>query len=261
MGEIVFHPRDSQPFVVNARQLEYLVERNYVQHPTITAREFWDRSKADTLAKTLTLAQASWLGVQLLGRAALRLPTTTLELSAGAIVLCTVGTYICWLHKPTDVATGIALYSEATTSQILTEAGDGAAEPYRHTPLDFVAKESFTCGYDLMSKTLGLRRFCSLERPLRTFPNDRFPNIGTLEKFILFVMSSGYAATHLVPWTFHFPTRIEQVLWRISALIFTGVTVAFWIFETVAARQRFGRWDKYFRLVGLGRLCRHKGGS
>lgn len=243
MGGILLQPRDGAPFLVNSRQLAYLVEKKYVPVPSITAEEIWDRSKADTLAKTITLVQASWLVIQLLGRAVLHIPTTTLELAAGAIVFCTFGTYICWLQKPADVQKGIVLVTEATTDQILREAGDKAAMPYRHTPLDFVAKESFTWSYDVMGY-VNLR--CdNRERPLRKFPNDRFPDICTQEKFALFCMSSAYAATHLIPWNFSFPTRTELLLWRICASIFTGVTVSFWVFETIAARQRFGRWDKY----------------
>ncbi|KAF2815297.1 uncharacterized protein BDZ99DRAFT_506457 [Mytilinidion resinicola] len=243
MGGILLQPKESTPFLVNSRQLAYLVEKEYIKFPSITEEEIWDKSKADTLAKTITLIQASWLVIQLLGRAALRIPTTTLELSAGAIVFCTFGTFICWLRKPTDVQKGIVLSTEATTAQILIEAGEGAATPYRHTPLDFVAKESFTCSHDVMG-FFNLR--CdNRERPLRKFPNDRFPDIGTYEKFALFCMTSAYAATHLIPWNFTFPTRTELLLWRVSASIFTGVTVFFWVFETIAARQRFGRWDKY----------------
>lgn len=249
MGGIMLEPRDSTPFLVNSRQIEYLVQKGYVEQPSITAKEIWDKSKADTLAKTLTLAQASWLAIQLVGRAVMRLSTTTLELSAGAIVLCTFGTYICWLNKPTDVETGIKLHSNATTAQILLEADEAASTPYKHTPLDFVAKESFTFSYDVMN--FFNMRCDNRERPLRQFPNDRFPNIGTWEKFVLFCMSSGYAATHLIPWNFHFPSKVELLLWRVSACIFTGVTVFFWVFETIAARQRFGRWDKYWRLVGV----------
>ncbi|OAL54202.1 hypothetical protein IQ07DRAFT_584782 [Pyrenochaeta sp. DS3sAY3a] len=243
MGGILLQPRMSSPFVVNGRQLAYLVEKKYVECPNITADEIWDKSKADTLAKVITLVQASWLVIELIGRAVLHLPTTTLELSAGAIVFCTFGTFFCWLHKPADVQKGIVLATESTTAQILIDAGPTAAQPYRHTPLDFVAKESFTASHDVMG-FLNLR--CDHpERPLRKFPNDRFPDIGTYEKFALFCLTSAYAASHLVAWNFWFPSRIELLLWRISSSVFAGVTVFFWVFETIAARQRFGRWDKY----------------
>jgi hypothetical protein len=249
MGGFLLHPRDSTPFTVNSRQLAYLVQKKYLEYPTITAEEIWDRSKADTLSKILTLTQASWLIIQLVGRAITHLATSTLELLAGAIVFCTLGTSICWLQKPTDVNKGITLTTEATITQILIQAGDAATNPYQHTPLDFVAKGSFTCGYDVMG-FFNLR--CdNHKRPLRSFPNDRFPDISTWEKFALFCMTTAYASVHLIGWRFTFPTRTELLLWRIASLIMTGVTVFFWVFETIAARHRFGRWDKYLTWLRL----------
>jgi hypothetical protein len=243
MGGMLLQPTDSTPFVVNSRQLVYLVEKKYLKCPDITAGEIWDKSKTDTLARILTLLQACWFIIQLLGRAILKLATSTLELSTGAIVFCTFGTFICWLHKPSDVQKGIVLTTEATTAQILIEAGDAASSPYKHTPLDFVAKQSFTIGYDAMG-FFGLR-FDDRERPLRRFPDDRFPDIGTFEKFTLFCMTSAFASVHLIGWCFTFPSHIELMLWRSSSAIVTGATVSYWVCETIAARQRFGRWDKY----------------
>lgn len=256
MGGILLQPKDSTPFLVNARQLAYLVQHRYTTCPTISAEDIWDKSKADTMTKILTLTQASWLAIQLCGRAIQHLPTTTLELSAAAIVFCTFGTFFCWLQKPTDVDRGIVLKIETTTKQILLEAGKDAAEPYRHTPLDFVAKQSFTVSYDVM-KMVNMR--CdSLERPLRRFSDDRFPDISTFEKFALFCMTTAYAALHIVAWDFYFPTRIEQRLWRISSSVFTGTVLFYWVFETIAARQRFGRWDKYLIWLRVKKAPRWK---
>ena len=117
------------------------------------------------MTKVLTLVQASWLVIQLCGRAVEHLPTTTLELSTAGIVLCTFGTFVCWLRKPSDVQRGVTITTSASTTQILLDAGDAAAVPYRHTPLDFVAKESFTCSYDVMGWFN--MRCDSLERPTR----------------------------------------------------------------------------------------------
>ncbi|KAK3938141.1 hypothetical protein QBC46DRAFT_365702 [Diplogelasinospora grovesii] len=220
----------------NRSTIRWVFVNRLLPATTVPRREIWDKSKTDTLARILTLLQAGWLIIQLLGRAILHLPTSTLELSAGAIVFCTLGTFICWLHKPSDVNTCTVLTTEATTQQILLEAGEAAASPYRHTPLDFVAKQSPTCGYD---------RLDNRERPLRRFPNDRFPDIGTAEKSALFCMTSAYAAFHLIGRYFTFPTRLELMLWRISSSLVTATTVFSWVFETVAARHRFGRWDKY----------------
>lgn len=94
------------------------------------------------------------------------------------------------------------------------------------------------------------------ERPTRVFPNDRFPDISTYEKFALFTLTSAYTASHLIAWNFSFLTNTERLLWRVSSSLFTGVTVAFWLFETVAARHRYGRWDKYLIWLRLkSRSC------
>ncbi|KAF3272477.1 hypothetical protein TWF970_009979 [Orbilia oligospora] len=201
MGGFLLQPKDSTPFLVNSRQMAYLVEREYIQCPTITEEEIWDRSKADSLSKLITAAQATWLLFQLGGRAVLKLPTTTLELSAGAIVLCSFGTFICWLHKPSDAKSGVTVTTRFTTAQILLDAGPIAAQP--------------------------------------------FPDIATFEKIALFLITTAYASFHLIGWNFTFPSRVETQLWRWSSVVVTGATVFFWVFETIAARQRFGRWDKY----------------
>ena len=243
MGGILLQPQNSTPFLVNSRQLAYLVEEGYAPFPDISEAEIWDRSKADTLTKAMTIIQASWLVVQIIGRAIIGIDVTTLELSAASIVFCTLGTFFCWLQKPSDVQKGIVLHMTASTEEILRNAGESAKWPYLHTPLDFVAKQNPTVGYDVM-KRFGLR--CdSIERPLRRFPNDRFLDISTTEKISLFCMTLTYAALHLVGWNFSFPSFTERLLWRISSCFIAGTTLVFWVLETIVARHRFGRWDKY----------------
>lgn len=45
MGGILLQPTDSTPFLVNSRQLTYLVEKKYMDYPEIAAEEIWDKSK------------------------------------------------------------------------------------------------------------------------------------------------------------------------------------------------------------------------
>ena len=253
MGGSTLHPKDSAPCVVNGRQLAYLVEREYMTFPDISEADIWDRSKADTLTRTMTIVQASWLVIQIIARAIRGIGITTLELAAASIVFCTLGTSFCWLHKPSDVQKGVSFKIKASTAQILLNAGDMAKEPYTHTPLDFVAKQMPTVGYNVM-KVVGLR--CdSPERPLRRFPDDRFPAISAWEKFSLFSMTLIFAALHLVGWNFSFPTAAERYLWRIASWFITGTTFVFWTFETIVARHRFGRWDKYLVWLRLKRAA------
>ena len=242
MGGILLQPRESAPFLVDSRRLAYLVEKKYTPFPDISEADITDRSKVDGLSKALTIVQAGWLVFQAIGRAIKGIDITTLELSAAAIVLCTLGTFYCWLHKPSDVQKGIVLSINFSTAQILDEAGDVAAKPWTHTPLDFVAKPRPTCGYDV-------RRFFGLsvvprERRLRRSPNDRLPDLSRLEKLGLFCISLAYTALHLAGWNFTFPTVAEQWLWRVSSSLMTGTLLFLWVYEVVGRSYRLGRTDR-----------------
>ena len=132
----MLQPIGSTPFLVTSRQLAYLVEHRYVEFPTISEEDIKDRSKANTVTKVLTLVQTGWFAVQFCERAIEGLPITTYEFSATAIVLCTLATFLCWLRKPYNAQTRITLTTTVTTAQILLDAGEAAAIPYRDTPLD-----------------------------------------------------------------------------------------------------------------------------
>jgi len=55
MGGMLLQTKDCPPFLVNSRQLACLVEKKYLESPQITEDEIWDKSKADTMSKVLTL--------------------------------------------------------------------------------------------------------------------------------------------------------------------------------------------------------------
>ena len=69
-----------------------------IDRSTVTAR-----SKADGLAKTLVVIQASWMIIQIIARRASGLPVTLLELNTLAHVICAMAMYGLWWKKPQDV--------------------------------------------------------------------------------------------------------------------------------------------------------------
>ncbi|KAI9887706.1 MAG: hypothetical protein M1823_000455 [Watsoniomyces obsoletus] len=71
--------------------------------PDLSAAFIRDKSKADNVAKTLAIAQASWLVLQCIGRAAMHLPLTLLEINTLAHVVCAFVIYFLWWSKPLDI--------------------------------------------------------------------------------------------------------------------------------------------------------------
>ena len=249
MGGFILHPKDSQPFPVNAKQLHYLVTRGYLEFPTITAKEVWDKSKQDAFQKTLTLLQTAWFVIQVLGRAIQQLPVTTLELTTFSFVFCTFASYYQWSHKPLDVESPTTLKCDKTTAQILVEADSGlwpeVNKPYTWTPMDFVDNQSPSWLTEIQPH-LHFRRG-PRERPLPRFTNDRFPVIGaSQDSILLFIVILAYCCLHFIAWNFSFPTHTERILWRAGCIAIVVTTFIFLACETYQDGHRLGRWDKWY---------------
>ena len=71
--------------------------------PDLTAAHIKDKSKANKLAKTIVVLQASWFVAQCITRLALGMMISLLELNTFAHALCALIAYALWWHKPFDV--------------------------------------------------------------------------------------------------------------------------------------------------------------
>jgi hypothetical protein len=252
MGGFVLHTEDGLTFPLNAIQLHWLVRHKYVEFPKITRREVWDRSKQDTFTKVITAFQVGYLIIQCSARAAQKLTITTLELNALAIVVCSLMTTFAWLHKPADVSTPVHLY---TTKTVLDMIGN---LEWDLTPLDHVDLNG--PGYSVNVQPFMNMPVIPKERPIQRIPNDRFPmNPYGAQEYLLCFATLLFTAIHVAGWNFDFPTNTERILWRISSLLLFGITVAFWIFETVASWTRLGRWKTiYLYILNREGLDKHR---
>ena len=247
MGGFVVEPRNSKPFPVNSKQLHYLVTRGYTTFPSISGKDIWDKSKQDGFQKILTLVQTLWFSIQVLGRAIQHLPVTTLELTTFGFVFCTFAAYYQWSNKPLDVESPTIIRLEASTAEILVEAGNlpGAEKPYRQTPLDFIDNQSpswLTEVQPHLHFRMGPR-----ERPLPRFTNDRLPVIGaSKDTFVLFTVIMAYCCLHFIAWKFFFPTHIEKILWRVGCITIVATTFIFLACESYQDGHRLGRWQRWY---------------
>ena len=252
MGGFVFCARDGNPFPLNATQLHWLIMHNFVEYPKITREDIWDKSKQDTFTKVVTAFQVGYLIIQCVGRAIQRLAITTLELNALAIVVCSLITSWFWLHKPADVHLPIQIKSTFSLAEITLN------RPWKLTPLDFVDENG--PGYSVNVQPFMKMPVIPAERPIQRIPNDRFPmNPYGVQEYFLCFATLLFTAIHVAGWNFDFPTRIERLLWRVCSLVLFGITVGFWVFETMASWTRLGRWKAlYLYLFNRKELGAHR---
>ncbi|KAL8741501.1 MAG: hypothetical protein Q9190_005900 [Brigantiaea leucoxantha] len=251
MGGFVLDAKYSDPFPINARQLQWLLLRGYVHGPTITVQDIQDKSKADGLAKALTCLQAGWFLAQIVGRAIQRLHITTFEIATLSFILYTLLISYQWARKPFDVKYPTIITSDADIRHILLEAGSAASEPYQQTPLDFIDDQSPSW---LTSVQPYLRfRAGPKDRPLPRFTNDRFPEISTTQDAIFLLLSKlAICGIHLWAWEFSFPTPIERGLWRVACIVLLICAVIFWVCEIYQYGLRYIWWQRmYTRLFNI----------
>jgi hypothetical protein len=248
----VLHKKDGVTFFVNVIQLHWLVRHKYINSPSITKREAWNKSNQDNFIKVVTAFQVGYLVIQRSARAAQKLAITTLELNALAIVVCSLMTSFAWLHKPTDVSTPVYIYTTKTVADMI-----GNRE-WDLTPLDHVDPNG-------PAYSVNVQPFMGMpvippERPIQRIPNDRFPtNPYGVQEYLLCIATLLFTGIHVAGWNFDFPTDIERLLWRISSLLLFGITVAFWFFETIASWTRLGRWKTiYLYLINREGLEKHR---
>ena len=241
MGGFMLHPKDSRPFPVNNRHIQWLVMNGFMEIPPITTRKIWDRSKADHLIKSIVCVQICWLMITVIARVIQKIAVTTLELATVSIVFCTIATFFCWLHKPTDVRTPIDLHIASSTADILIAGGDAASKPYRMTPLDFVDNLGPSYSQNCMA-FIGVRSG-PLQRPLPRFTNDRFPHVRGLRQVLLITITLLSDGIHIFGWNFEFPTRTERIVWRVAGLQMFITAAFWWGAELFAGLHRDRTWD------------------
>lgn len=267
MGGLIVSYPDHPPFRIDAQQLHYLVEKTHLLYPSISDASIRDTDKADGFARSLTLVQISWFSIQAISRGANHLALSTLELSTLAFIFCTMNTFFFWRHKPLDVSNAIVLHCLTKLEDILSPAdpSSSSGKPkmnshrywYAQNPLDFVkppiSRTSLMAPFWFgvrasFSWTKQDRRHlganASHTRPITTTTTTSSPSFdnttitpprGITVGDILFanIFTLAYFGIHLAGWNFHFPTHVEQILWRISSLTLLGLLVFYLIAVTI----------------------------
>ncbi|MCJ1235496.1 hypothetical protein MMC14_003465 [Varicellaria rhodocarpa] len=242
MGGFLLHP-DLSPgqewanFPIDAKQVHYLVTKGYLPYEAVhlDKRAIADRNKVDGLARLITVMQILWFCVACIARAAQGLLITALELTTMGFIICTLGTFFFWFHKPLDIGHAIALKPNATIKDILLEGGENARQPYRNTPLDFVGQDEYSWNLYYRYWMNWLRviniEFRTFKRPIDKFSDDQFYSMPAGALAILFFFQTGYAAVEISGWNFHFPTHTEAVLWHIATLNIIISICIYWLVD------------------------------
>jgi hypothetical protein len=171
--------------------------------PEITKEMIKNRSKTDELAKGLTILQVSWMMIQTIGRKIDGLPVTLLELNTLTHIGCAIILSLLWWCKPQSVREGIVIDLSACErcKHILGN------EEFEHRGLTLEMPN------DMVIKKLGVE--------YQALP-------AWIYSGLIALLSLFYGGIHAIAWDAHFPSRQEQIIWRIAACCVAGGAVIMW---------------------------------
>ena len=228
MGGFVLHTRDQLPFPLDAKQLHYLVSKQHLQLPELDHRVIEDKNKVDGLLRAITLCQIVWFIVNIIGRWAQRLTVTTFELTTVSFILCSLGTTFCWWNKPADAIVAEIIPSEININDILESEGQ-TLDAWKRTPLDFVSRNEWVWS-KCWSNFVSILNHMHITFGSDVIPIDRIPDslqreLPIQSLYVCIGLGIGYFSVFFVGWNYSFPTRSEQILWRVACVTIMAMTL------------------------------------
>jgi hypothetical protein len=251
MGGFMQHHDNGPPTVLEAKDVPSVVKRRTLEV------EIQDKSKGDGLSKTLALVQTMWFLLQCISRGIEGIPVTELEVATCAFALLNFATYLLWWNKPLNVSRPVLIYQDdKELEDRITNEGQECRETGTEEEVRVAVKErgygqslkrvreAFIRGLVDIPKDIyraftgSLRKFGGLQLPLGLIwpistgtsfaSNDRVGTFGPkLRGDVKDWLTSAavgivFGGIHCAAWRFQFPSPIERLLWRVSAISVTG---------------------------------------
>jgi hypothetical protein len=174
--------------------------------------------------RAITVVQIIWIVIQIIARAFRSLAISQLEISVVAFATCAIVIYGINWEKPKGVQVPITIISypgpfPKDTMEIVEGDRDGTKSIF--SVIVFFAETLFACLHNLDST-----REWPLGKPVPNVYNHEAHwdlILPQSDVFGLFLGATVFGAVHIAAWNFVFPTPVESLLWKISAILCTTV--------------------------------------
>lgn len=237
-------------WILDSIQLKIARQKGIIKMPNITEQEINDKSKSDGLVKLIAILQVLWLVIQLIARSIQNLPFTQLEITTAAFAATAIIIYCIDFIKPKDV--NIPFYVDVSEKVIVqyrdfVEIAQAAPFAYVQGKRYYMPTSTIhdlfkyqkplepngKCKEGLCDRCKRCKRckWCRM-RVDESAEDEKHQKCWKCKKFRLsplaadiyslligFFSATSFGGVHLFAWNNQFPTKVEQLLWRISALM------------------------------------------
>ncbi|XWX00206.1 hypothetical protein V2A60_008226 [Cordyceps javanica] len=252
MGALhIVSPDHPEGFPVNAEQLYYLVEHEFVDMPTITTQQIRDMSNFDPLSKAITLWQMLWYTITVGVRLQHGYSITTLELTTVTFAVVMLATSAMLFLKP-QISTVTYLHTKGMCSMAsVREFARHKTHPllpakWYRTPMDFASPRCFVMDkhwayYADLSSRAKLPLFHRATKPQwDRIPSDVWYRVeGYLIPTALAVQLP-FCIAFLAAWNFYFPSSTERLLWRAASVfhaLYSTLGTAYYLYTLFAGKD------------------------
>lgn len=197
-------------------EVEDLVQRGLLFPPS--EREIKDKSKGDALSKGFVLVQVMWFVMQCIARRIQHLPIAELEVVTLAYTIVNVAIYGFWWYKPLSVMCPVPIAGRPldapTEHEVKFTFNWGDWGQWQVAMLYFLkivdgSQDDIT----ILSKMKQVPTFYAGK------PNKVQK---TFASVVVLAIAVVFGSIHCIAWLSLFPSRTEQLLWRVSSIAILG---------------------------------------
>lgn len=208
-----------------------------------TSDELGDKSKGDSLSKTIAVFQTLWFVIQCIARRADNLAITNLEIMTLAYTVITVAMYAAWWHKPLNVRCPVRVKGDR-------DRGDPVSFEWKQI-IDYVTGDQ-----DFYVNLSGEERVPTFWSSCSSPGNNKIPLQADV---ISLSVAMVFGAVHCAAWSYAFPSLAEKQMWRACAIAIAAIPLPmagmFAIFDPFNALALGTRRIKKDLQVTLMTLC------
>ncbi|KAL7803976.1 hypothetical protein V8C43DRAFT_311824 [Trichoderma afarasin] len=190
-------------WTLDSKQLAIARDRGIINKlPDIKLADVEDKNKSDALVKLLAILQVAWIVVQLCARVYSGLPFAPLELTTVAFSATAIILYSIEWEKPKDVNSPVYILATKHCVKYGDFEAIVNASPFPYMQLPFLQTKHYYMPSVAAHGTDGNMKHIDAEAFI-----------------VALVTVVSFGGIHLFAWNLKFPTPVEGLLWKISAII------------------------------------------
>ncbi|PVH75427.1 hypothetical protein DL98DRAFT_644167 [Cadophora sp. DSE1049] len=221
-AEVNFLPNNRERLTLTPAGLRYILENEPGILPDISWESIYDKSKANSLAKSLVCIQALWFCVQCIIRLGQGFAISLLELNVFGHAFCALIMYIIWWDKPLDIEEP-TLISGSVADEIcalmcMRSSSDRSISPFVARPLELPYGVKY-----------GDQWWQNIVNEAENSDRNLLQSVIVSPFFWLsFIVGHFiYGGMHLLAWNAPFPSHTSKVLWLSSGTLVASAGI-FW---------------------------------